>query len=479
MRLTGKKDNLEVKVESFFLDYGIKAARGILLGLSGGSDSVGLASILCKLSDKLNISIACAYLDHGIREEEERKREGEFVKKLANELGVELYTGRVKPEEIVLLSKREGRSLEEIARKERYSFFYRVLDEHSFDYLALGHTLDDQIETVIMRFFQGSSSFGLSGIPPVRGKIIRPLIFCSKQEIIDYLQKNQIGYLTDSSNLEPVFLRNRIRLELIPVVERIFPGFRSVIQSFAEKMTFVNDFIKREARAKLTWEKTDRGFRMPAVEFFNLPPVLRLYSLYELYDLSTEKKTARLPYRFLRPVIIESSFKEGQTVLKNFGIHLFVRGKYLFWEKDVVANKKKSYLIVAHVNNKYKIDKEITLHIRNVTLSSYKGSNPWLFEDEIVFPLVIRSRMPGDNIIFDWGKKSLKKLFNDWKVTPELRQLIPVLEDRRGILAVLGEFWGFQNRFSSLIEKKERRKDSSLIVFSFFKNRECRSGDRG
>ena len=188
----------------------------ILIGLSGGPDSVTLLNVLLSFKKKYNLSFFIAHLDHMLRGEESDK-DVSFVKNLAQELGLLCEVKSCNLKEIV---QKEHLSLEETAREYRYKFYYETAKKIQANKIALGHNADDQVETVLMRFLRGSGLEGLMGIPPVRGKIIRPLIECSREEIEEYCQDHKIGYRIDSSNKEVVYFRNKIRLELLPLLSK-------------------------------------------------------------------------------------------------------------------------------------------------------------------------------------------------------------------------------------------------------------------
>ncbi|MEI6128297.1 MAG: tRNA lysidine(34) synthetase TilS [Pseudomonadota bacterium] len=189
----------------------------IVVGVSGGADSVSLLYILHALQDRLNLRLTVAHLDHMLRGEE-AKREAAFVKGLAATLGV---TCALEARDVQAFKKERGLSLQEAAREVRYEFLQDVLKQHSADKIALGHHADDQAETVLMRLLRGASLKGLSGIPPVReGIIIRPLIQSTRKELEGYLKVKNVPFVPDMSAAEPHYLRNKIRHELIPLLKK-------------------------------------------------------------------------------------------------------------------------------------------------------------------------------------------------------------------------------------------------------------------
>ncbi|MCM8775098.1 MAG: tRNA lysidine(34) synthetase TilS [Candidatus Omnitrophica bacterium] len=194
----------------------------IFVACSGGPDSVCLFFLLITLAKKWGWEIGLLHFNHGLRRRAAGQDEA-FVKRLARRFRVPFYTGR---SQVLKLARRDHESLEEAARKARYDFFSKAATDHEISKVALGHTQNDQAETVLMRVLQGTGLRGLSGIREVvrDGKLtfIRPLLNFTRQEILDYLHDQRIFYREDRSNRSLRFLRNRIRKKLLPHLQREF-----------------------------------------------------------------------------------------------------------------------------------------------------------------------------------------------------------------------------------------------------------------
>jgi len=189
------------------------------VAVSGGPDSVALAHVLLNLSVEYFFRPAIAHLNHCLRGPD-ADRDAEFVSALARQLGVPIYAQK---KDVRALQRRRRLSLEEAGRRSRYDFFDAVSAKHGFNKIALGHHSDDQAELVLMNLLRGSGPLGLSGIAPVReGKIVRPLIRLRRSEIIHYLAEKKIPYVTDTSNTDPAFMRNKIRHQLIPELQTAY-----------------------------------------------------------------------------------------------------------------------------------------------------------------------------------------------------------------------------------------------------------------
>jgi len=221
----------------------LSGGQTVVAAVSGGADSVVMLHLLLELSEELGLRIIAAHMDHGLRGEESR-RDHDFVKGLAKRLGLEFVSKRLKKGEL----KGLGGSPQEAARVKRYAFFSDVALKYKAQKVALGHTSDDQAETVIMRLLKGSSLSGLSGIPPVRGVFVRPLIQTSRASVEEHAREQGIAFVTDSTNLTIKYLRNRVRLELLPKLAKEYnPSIKETLARTALVLSSDDDFIEKAA----------------------------------------------------------------------------------------------------------------------------------------------------------------------------------------------------------------------------------------
>src|SRR5215203_66566 len=179
--------------------------------VSGGPDSVALLRVLLELGGEPTV----LHVDHGLRGDESRE-DAEFVRALCERLGVRC--------EVRKLQLADGPNLQERARDERYGLAEEVADGLGLQTIAAGHTADDVAETVLMNLARGAGLRGLSGIPPVRGRLVRPLIERTRREVLEYLESLDQPYRTDPTNLTGKYARNRVRLEILPLLEELYPG---------------------------------------------------------------------------------------------------------------------------------------------------------------------------------------------------------------------------------------------------------------
>lgn len=211
----------------------------VVAAVSGGADSVVMLSALVSIQKEFSLNLIAAHLDHGLRGAESR-RDFLFVKGLAASMGLPFEGRQLKKGEL----KARGRSTQEAARDARYAFLESAAQKHGAKRIALGHTLDDQAETVLMRLIKGSSLSGLTGIPARRDNYIRPLIDVSRAEIERYAKAHGLEFVTDSTNLERKYLRNRVRLDLMPVLKGFNPNIIETIARTAGLLATDDDFME-------------------------------------------------------------------------------------------------------------------------------------------------------------------------------------------------------------------------------------------
>ena len=231
----------------------------VLVGLSGGADSVALLHILFSLKNKFSIKVGAVHLNHCLRGQES-ERDEQFAMDMAEKLDVPFYHGKI---DVKKFCKKNKLSLEDAARQVRYDFFEKIAKKNGYSKIAVGHHADDNAELILMNILRGSGPSGLSGILPVRNlKIVRPLIELTRVKILEFLDLKNILYITDSSNNDQTFLRNRVRLSLIPFLKESFnPSIvetlnrtgaiiRSENQWFSDEVTpiFEEVVIKRDEK---------------------------------------------------------------------------------------------------------------------------------------------------------------------------------------------------------------------------------------
>ncbi|MDA8134323.1 MAG: tRNA lysidine(34) synthetase TilS [Desulfobacteraceae bacterium] len=217
----------------------------VLAAVSGGPDSVALLLSLLHLKKTRDLSIGIAHLNHRLRGEDSLKDE-EFVRDLAEQFRLPFFC---RQEDVAAYACLHRLSVEEAGREVRYDFFSRTADHHGYHKIALGHNKNDNAELVLMNLLRGSGSKGLSGIPPVRDKLyIRPLIRLTKQEILDFLKAQGRAFRIDGSNTDTAYIRNAVRLRLIPVLESDYnPDIVDALDRLSHILRQEEDYLDTEA----------------------------------------------------------------------------------------------------------------------------------------------------------------------------------------------------------------------------------------
>lgn len=224
------RDKVLEAVERYEL---IAAGDRLLLGVSGGQDSVTLALILTELAQDLQVSLVVAHLNHGLRGET-AEADAACVRRLAGELGWPFVAGHT---DVGALAAEAGVGLEEAGRLARYRFFEQASREQSCSKVALGHTATDRAETFLINLFRGAGVHGLRSIPPRRGPVIRPLLLLTRQETAEYCRRCGVAVCSDEYNASPQYLRNRLRQDLLPQLERDFgPGIEAALCRAADHL---------------------------------------------------------------------------------------------------------------------------------------------------------------------------------------------------------------------------------------------------
>ncbi len=242
-------------------------ADAVAVALSGGADSVSLLLALKELSGELGFSLTAAHVNHNLRGAESDS-DMRFCERLCGRLGVELRTASIDVRSI----QQKHESLEECARRARYDFFERVLGELGENArLATAHNADDCAETVLLNLIRGTGLKGLCGVPPVRGRIIRPLIFCTREQVEDYLKVCGQDYVTDSTNLSDDYTRNRIRHVILPEMRRINGALSSCMTRMERNLRSDSDYLEQQAEQALEALRTGRGYDAKKLSELPLP----------------------------------------------------------------------------------------------------------------------------------------------------------------------------------------------------------------
>ncbi|MFA5326965.1 MAG: tRNA lysidine(34) synthetase TilS [Prolixibacteraceae bacterium] len=250
------------------------SAQRILLAVSGGADSM----LMLHLFASAGFSVGIAHCNFGLRGAESDGDE-QLVAEYCDQHNLAFYVKRFNTEEYAL---QEGISIEMAARDLRYNWFNQLLGQHEFDFLATAHHQDDVIETFLINLSRGSGIKGLSGIQAKSGRIIRPMLFTNREEILDYCEKMKISFRNDSSNLDTIYKRNLIRQEILPLMEQINPAFRKNALKTIDNLNETGQLFQQrmsEIRATV-YSEDEQGAMIHIDKLLTLSPIRTI--LFEL-----------------------------------------------------------------------------------------------------------------------------------------------------------------------------------------------------
>ena len=404
----------------------------VLCAVSGGADSVCLLHRLWSLRERLEIEVMAAHYDHGLRGEESR-RDAEFVRKIAKEFGeIRLIVGGG---DVAREARLSGRGIEETAREMRYRFLQKAAEEVGADCIATAHNANDNAETLLMHLIRGTGLRGLTGIPPVRGNIIRPLLTTKRYEIEQYLDLYKIPYVTDSTNRDETYTRNRIRHQVIPKLDEICPGIETRLTQTAISLSQDESYLMDQAM-ELLRESTGNHEtqRVSAAVLAQAPQVLALRAVRVLIGRLREGNdncTAAHLHGVLE--LCSSSVPSAKVNLPG----------------GLMARREYQWLVLTR-QKEQSLTGEIPLEIPGTTLAGpyrlecsrvrYQGQpqqpEQFYLSGEIEF-LRLRARKTGDMLKRpNRPSKSVKRLMIDEKIPQHLRDVLPVLEIDGQVAAV-------------------------------------------
>ena len=418
----------------------LTAGDTVVIGLSGGADSCALLHYLVSVKEKYGLKLIACHVNHMLRGQE-ADRDEEFCRALCSELGVEF---RVIRRNVLELSKSEGIGTEECGRRIRYDFFEETASR-SGARIATAHNASDNAETVIFNITRGCGIKGLCGIPPVRGKIIRPLINIPRCEIEEYMKENNYSYVSDSTNFTREYTRNKIRLDVIPTLKDINPSFESTVSDMSDRFRCQVEelYSKSESLLNTALVEDVYGKRYKADILYGAESAVFAQAVSML--LSPYAAAADSCHISLIRDICRTG---GATQIKK---DLFVVSNQGYLR---IINKKKSYSdderppeISVFCDSAIVInDKKIDISDINIAeFNNGKKINKFLFNnsldyDTIPLSAVFRTRRSGDSFAIPGRNitKTLKKYFIELHIPAEKRDGIIVLADGSRILWIDG-----------------------------------------
>lgn len=422
----------------------LKPEDSIVVGLSGGPDSICLLHVLLGLRQAWGLKIYAAHLNHQFRGKD-ADEDALFVKEICREWDVEAF---IQVFNVPAYAKEKGLSSEEAGREIRYRLFKEVADEVGSNKIAVAHNMNDNAETVLMNMFRGSGIEGLKGIEASRGEIIRPLINVRRDEIEAYCEEKALNPRIDKTNLEPIYGRNKIRLELIPYIENNFnANIMSTLHRLSDIVTLENDFLNKEAK-NIFLEIAiigANGIEYNINKLRNIHPSL----MRRVIRIGIEKLTGSLrgiEYKNIEGVVDLLDKSTGAAVILPDNIKAYISYDKLILKFDTKIENDKYYLKLENDQDNIAALPGFIVRLQTMDVSQIvdvKKDKHIVYIDKakIKQELVLRNRLDGD--IFSpiglKGTKKLKEYFIDEKIPKEERDNIFLIADGREIVWVLGK----------------------------------------
>ena len=369
-RLTSTATSFELAVS---LALGsVSAGSSLAVAVSGGADSTALLVSLSRLRPQMGFSLVCVHINHGLRPETECREDAAAVSSLCASLSVKLSIISADPGYITGRSAVEGRGIEAAARDFRMDALRREADRVGAKRIAIGHTRDDSLEHVLIRVLRGSGPAGLAALPMERGRIIRPLLRLGRSEVLAYLDTLGIGYRTDSTNVDPAFLRNRVRQRLVPLLEKDFPGWQGSILSMARTQGKTAEFISAEAERRIVWTgdgQASNELATDEAEFFNQAVILREEALFQVVDTLLRLNAKKTGYPQADPV------PRGGREPRREAIAVFVSGSERAMDLGPVRVERRDARIVATIRGEQGSEAGFTLVMREPGVTVIDGTD--------------------------------------------------------------------------------------------------------
>lgn len=396
------------KLTTFIRRYDqITPGDHIICAVSGGADSVALLFGLYLLREKLQFTLSAAHFNHQLRGEESDRDEA-FVRVLCDRYDIPLYVGTapVKPGK---------KGLEAAARDARYGFFETLPGK-----IATAHTAGDNAETVLLHLVRGTGLSGLGGIAPVSGRIIRPMLLITRQEVQDFLQEFCLRHITDSSNDTDAFLRNRLRHHVMPLLAAENPRLAENLSAMALELRQDSTYLQQQAAANATVE----------VEVLRqMDPALRSRVL----EAFLKENGVREPERSHIALADSLVFSDKPSACAHFPGNVTVERCYDRLRLRPVGDLEPVLIACPGETELPQLGLRIICCPAETEINTEHT-----FTLQVEGSVWLRSRRSGDEMRLPGGTKSLKKLYIDRKIPASQRPFVPVLADDTGVLAVYG-----------------------------------------
>jgi len=448
-------DKFVQKMRSFMKTHRmVQRGESIVVGISGGPDSVALLYSLWELSTDLSLKLIVAHLNHSTRGKDSMG-DARFVRNVADQLGLDCYSEEKNVREI---QRQLKGSFQEVARQVRQEFFDEVCAKTGAQKVALGHTRDDQAETVLMNMLRGSGSRGMSGMSPVRGRIIRPLMGFSRKDILEFLDRKSLAFRKDSSNQSPDYLRNRIRMDLIPHIEGNFnPNLKQNLANMSELLLdedrYLDEVTEESFHRLKSWDESLLELSLEITELLDLPiPIQR--RLVRKHIAVIKGDLRKVSHTHIQQVMnLAGPQGERKKIPLPDGLEVSRQSGRLIFNKTpgpsnrILNSTGMNQEMILSIPGRTRLPWgnfvfSIELKQGNSFCQRGTDSNEAFFDfDTTGDKLLFRNFQPGDRFqpLGMTGSKKLKEFFIDHKIPRQKRGSIPILTtDKGNIIWVYG-----------------------------------------
>ena len=400
----------------------------VLCAVSGGADSLAMLWCLHLLREELGVTVCAAHFNHGLRGAEADADEA-FVRDFCETHNIAYFVGRA---DVAAFAKENGLTLEEAAREKRYEFLLSL----PCDKVATAHTADDNAETVLLHLLRGSGLRGLCGIPPVRGKIIRPMLSVTRAEILQFLRDEGLSWREDATNAADDCLRNRLRHHVMPLLYGEAPDLRRKLLRQGELLRGEDELLDKLAEELLVLD----GEGYSIVPILSAPDALQKRALRLILREALPQNAAQRHVEALQALLLSGdpsaqiALPDGLTARRRYGTLVIT-------EDGNVPTFPETALQVPGVTR----IPDLRLRVTSAVTEHYQKDGNTAFQFAVKYDMIatgaltLRPRRTGDSMQMDGGyTKTLKKLLIEQKIPRDRRETLPVLTDGARVIAVLG-----------------------------------------
>jgi len=406
----------------------------VLICVSGGADSMCLLEVMRHISYDSGFSVAVAHYNHKLRGDES-DRDETFVMDICENHGIAFYSGRG---DVGSYAKNHGLSIEEAARDMRYEFFFDTASITDAVRIATAHNMDDNAETIIINLTRGTGTNGMSGIPPVRDTVIRPLLHITRDEVMAFINERGIPYVEDSTNELDIYTRNKVRNAIIPLIKEINPRFSEAASTAAEIFRADEEFVSDIA--DLFIQDCCVGLTANAADIAVLPFSVSSRVIRKLYG-------GNLSFNHVKDVLALCAGDNPSAGLSLPGMIVYREYERVIFDAKPTDTDDEFAPVYPTAGNSFiilglglKITCKSEIYDNNMNKSEINTSfTTFIFKSiDICGKISVRSRSEGDFIKLKGqsGTKTIKKLFIEKRIPVRKRNLIPLICDDEGVLGI-------------------------------------------